>query len=488
MNKLPKHFLILFTSTLIVTAAFAQNQREDFNAAKLHLANHKLQEAIPILEKLWAADPKNANLNYLLGLCYVKEDKEIQKAVGLLEEASKLYVTDYQSGSNKERRAPEYVYYYLTIAYAKNGQCEEALGALNKFYQVYSFSDEYYLVDGQKWVRECNLEKNGEKSLELASGISEEEEALNLPLEEEPVEEVEVKKLDEEVVKLEKEEPASEPLDQAKPGVEEKKELEPTTGPEIAEVEEEVMETRLTDEEKAGQEIIEEIKERREPQMKERLIPFSDWENLRTREINYTTLSSQYGVQVAALIDLKPTREFEDLKNVEVYVDENGIFRYVIGRFPYRGQAESLRDKLIEKGYKDAFIVDINQPAYTEEVLGIGAANIDWHIEGDVDYRVQIGAFAALLPSTIAEKYLEVGGIREYHQNGLTILTVTGFDTYAKAVTHRDMLKEKGIEDAFIVAFNRGIKIPLREAIEYTAKQPFDNPSAKDKKSRKADF
>ena len=53
--------LILFTSTLVVTAAFAQNQREDFNAAKLHLANHKLQEAIPILEKLWGADPKNAN-------------------------------------------------------------------------------------------------------------------------------------------------------------------------------------------------------------------------------------------------------------------------------------------------------------------------------------------------------------------------------------------------------------------------------------------
>lgn len=504
MIKLPKHLLILFTSTLVVTAVFAQNQREDFNAAKLHLANHKLQEAIPILEKLWGADPKNANLNYLLGLCYVKEDKEIQKAVGLLEEASKLYVTDYQSGSNKERRAPEYVYYYLTIAYAKNGQCEKALGALNKFYQVYSYSDEYYLVDGQKWVRECNLEKNGEESLELASEVTEEEEALEPPVEEEPVEEVEEKKLDEEVVKSQKEDPAPEPVDEPTPEVEEKKEpepkvepkpdpipepkVEPTPEPEIAEVKEEVMETELTEEEKAGQEIIEEIKERREPQMKERLIPFSDWENLRTREINYTTLSSQYGVQVAALIDLKPTREFEDLKNVEVYVDENGIFRYVIGRFPYRGQAESLKDKLIEKGYKDAFIVDINQPTYAEEVLGIGASNIDWHIEGDVDYRVQIGAFAALLPSTIAEKYLEVEGIREYHQNGLTILTVTGFDTYAKAVTHRDMLKEKGIEDAFIVAFNRGIKIPLREAIEYTAKQPIETPNVNDKKSRKADF
>ena len=53
-------------------------EKDNFNQAKLHLANHKLNQAIPILENLWKSDPNNANLNYLLGLCYVKEDTKIK--------------------------------------------------------------------------------------------------------------------------------------------------------------------------------------------------------------------------------------------------------------------------------------------------------------------------------------------------------------------------------------------------------------------------
>ncbi|GAB5539483.1 MAG: hypothetical protein Salg2KO_15860 [Salibacteraceae bacterium] len=460
MKNVSKSALVLVLGLALITTAQAQDRSEDFNSAKLHLANHKLQSAIPILEKLWKSDPQNANLNYLLGLCYVKEDHNIPESVKLLETASNIYTTDYQSGSNKERRAPEYVYYYLTIAYAKDGQCEKALGALNKFYQVYTYNDEYYLVDGQKWVRECNLGKVEEDPVpEVAEEIMEE------AAEEEPVAVLtnEPKVQEEEVIadsaRVEEVDVASTPQDSLK-----------------------------LEEEKAGQEIMAEIKERKEPKIKERLIPFNDWSNLRTREINYTTLSSQYGVQVAALIDLKPTREFEDLKNVEVYVDENGVFRYVIGRFPYRGQAESLKEKIIELGYKDAFIVDINRPDYSEEVLGLGTSNIDWHIDGKVDYRVQIGAFAALVPSAVAMKYLEVEGIKEYEQNGLTILTVPGFDSYDKAVIYRESLKEKGIDDAFVVAFNRGLKIPLKEAKEYTEQAKREELSEPIKKRKKADF
>lgn len=408
-------------------SAQGEASADNFNQAKLHLANHKLSQAIPILEKLWKEDPNNANLNYLLGLCYVKEDVQISKAVELLEAASSIYTKNYASGSNRERRAPEYVYYYLTIAYSKNEQCEEALRALNKFYQVYSYQDEYYLVDGQKWVRECNREQQEEPETE--------QEQL--------------------MVRTGEDETPEEPAE----AVEETPTL--------------VAATPETEEQKASKEIMAEvIQERVEPQIKERLIPFSDWENLRTKEINYTTLSSQYGIQVAALIELKPTRDFEKLKNVEVYVDENGIFRYVIGRFPYRKQAESLLEKIRERGYKDAFIVDVNQPLYNKEVLGLGTENINWHIEGKVSFRVQVGAFAALVPSVVAEKYLEVDDIRENQQNELTILTVGNFATYEKAAAYREELKTKGLEDAFVVAFNMGNKIPLKEAKEYTESHP----------------
>ena len=457
-----KKVAVLTLLSLIGFAGFSQEKpNNNFNQAKLHLANHKLNQAIPILQTLWKNDPGNANLNYLLGLCYVKEDVSIPESVELLETASKIYATDYASGSSKERRAPEYVYYYLTIAYSKNGQCEKALRSLNKFYQVYTYNDEYYLVDGQKWVRECNLGRPEEEVQEeepLVAEVAEEKVSEEVPVEEPVIEE----------------EPKEIPIEE-KP---------------VEVIDEKPAPIELTPEQKEGEEILAEVrKERIEPKIKERLIPFDDWENLRTRDVNYTTLTSQYGVQVAALIDLKPTRDFTDLKNVEVYVDENGIFRYVIGRFPYRKQAESLKDKLIETGYKDAFIVDINQPDYNKEVLGIGKSNINWHMGGKVDFRVQVGAFTALVPSAVASKYLEIDGIREYQQNGLTILTVGSFKDYESAAKYRDELKEMGIDDAFIVAFNMGNKISLKEAKDYVEQnKPAEAPEEEKGKKKKADF
>lgn len=434
--------LALSLVLLIGSSAIAQDQDNNFNKAKLHLANHKLNQAIPILEKLWAKDPANANLNYLLGLCYVKEDMQIPKSVELLETASSIYTSEYESGTKTERRAPEYVYYYMTIAYSKNGQCEEALRSLNKFYQVYTYNDEYYLVDGQKWVRECNLdrkeeeEKPDEAIASVESAATENDEASDETIEQTPA---------------------------------------------------------LSKEQEASLEIAQEIKtERNEPQIKERLIPFDDWDELRTREVNYTTMTSLYGIQVAALIDLKPTRDFENLNNVEVYVDENGIFRYVIGRFPYKKQAESLLAKIRERGYEDAFIVDVNRPNYEQEVLGVGAENINWHIQGSVDFRVQVGAFRTIVSSSVAEKYLEVDGIKENQQNDLVILTVGNFAQYDQAAAYREELKSIGIEDAFVVSFNLGNKIPLKEAKEFAEanqkKQSDTHQDAGAKKKARADF
>lgn len=442
LRKLVLPLLVLFS---LSASSQDDPKGQNFNEAKIALANHKLNQAIPILEKLWSSDQSNANLNYLLGLCYVKEDVNLNKAVEMLETASSIYTSDYSAGSSKERRAPEYVYYYLTIAYSKTGKCEEALRSLNKFYQVYSYSDEYYLVDGQKWVRECNLEKKEEPEVETP-----------------PVAVVEPKI----------EQPSEETTEVIEP---------------------EVIEKPKSEEQKAREAIVAEvIQEKTAPQIKERLIPFSDWENLRTKEVSFTSLNSQYGIQIAALVDLKPTRQFDNVKNVEVYVDENGIFRYVIGRFLYRQQAESLLKKIREQGYGDAFIVDINQPYYNKEVLGIGSDNIDWHLDGKVDFRVQVGAFTTIVSGAVAEKYLAIEGIKENQQNSLTVLTVGSYPTYEDAAKYREELKSQGIDDAFVVAFNRGNKVSLKEAKDFVEKSgitPENESNLEESTKRKrADF
>ena len=54
---------------------------------------------------------------------------------------------------------------------------------------------------------------------------------------------------------------------------------------------------------------------------------------------------------------LKPdASEFKGIKNVEEYV-HNGIYKYLSGTTDSYAEAKVIRDKVIEFGFKDAFIV-----------------------------------------------------------------------------------------------------------------------------------
>ncbi|MCF8460334.1 MAG: hypothetical protein K9G46_06395 [Flavobacteriales bacterium] len=187
-----------------------------------------------------------------------------------------------------------------------------------------------------------------------------------------------------------------------------------------------------------------------------------------TREVNYTTASILYGVQVSASITPTYTTEFKGLKNVGVYVDENKIYRYVIGNLTFRSQAEELLNEVKANGYPDAFIVDINQPdTYGEEVMSLNKMSITPQLKGKVEFRVQIGAFAETLPKDLRKFYFEVDKLKEVRENDLTILTAGKFDTYAEAQQHRDMLKQQGLGDAFVTAFNQKKRVPVNVALKY---------------------
>ncbi len=192
-----------------------------------------------------------------------------------------------------------------------------------------------------------------------------------------------------------------------------------------------------------------------------------------TREVNYTTTSILYGVQVSASITPTYTTEFKGLKNVGVYVDENKVYRYVIGNLTFRSQAEELLEEVRANGYPDAFIVDINQPAtYGAEVMSLNNTSITPQLKGKVEFRVQIGAFAETLPKDLRKSYFEVDKLKEVRENDLTILTAGKFDTYAEAQQHRDQLQQQGMSDAFVTAFNQKKRVPVSVAIKYLDQEP----------------
>jgi len=151
-------------------------------------------------------------------------------------------------------------------------------------------------------------------------------------------------------------------------------------------------------------------------------------------------------------------------------VDENGVFRYVIGNFVLRSQAMKLLEEVRGAGYNDAFVVDINRKDDDRFSTGVTAVDfepIHFKVRGKIDYRVQIGAFKEMMPDEISKLFLEIDGIEEYRQKDLTILTVGRYENYEVANQYKDELVAKGYADAFVVAFNYNQKISLRQAADY---------------------
>ena len=447
-------FIALFAIIVSFNSAQAQAQKflEEFKQVKLHLANHKEDLAIPILEELLKVDKGNSNIAYLLGYCYVKQEKNIDRAIRLLEKASRSYSEEYDPTSLNEKRVSEYVFYYLIIAYSLDGQCDEAKSKLNKFYEIYSYYDEWYLIEGQKWLRECGTKNWRDKEDSTKEEVVEK-------LSELPIENTEsVESLSQEVAKVDSKPKAIETIDQ------------PENNP---------FKDRLM--------MVEEDKETNtyKPVPVDR-----EKTGVVTKTIKYSTSSILYGVQVAAFIEPKFTRDFPNLKNVDVYIDQNGVFRYVIGRFSYKTQAEKLLEYVKAANYSDAFIVDINGDKYSEEVVTIGDESINRRITGKVDFRVQIGAFKEQIPEHLARQYLIIDKIKETKVNDFTVLSIGSFRSYGDAAEYRDKIQIIGVEDAFIVAFNYDRKIPIDEAeqflIQERLKQLDEIGASKKKKKRPA--
>lgn len=185
-----------------------------------------------------------------------------------------------------------------------------------------------------------------------------------------------------------------------------------------------------------------------------------------TQKLEYTTKTPLYGVQIGSNLNPSPTSNFGDVKNVDVFIDNEGIIRYVVGHFAYQNQAENLLTSLQEKGFKDAFVVNVNnERKYSNEVISVNNVNLRAKVSGKINFYVQLGAFKDTIPSHLVEAYSEIDDVQEIKNDDLTVMLVGEFEKYQEAVNKKDRIQLNGFEDAFIVAYHRGKKISLEEAI-----------------------
>lgn len=383
----------------------SKDQQEDdfqtnFNIAKQHLSQRRIEKAIPYLRYLHKEFPSNANLKYLIGLCYAELNIVNPTTIKLLEDASKRSSLDYDPNSLTEERVPIYVYYYLCLAYAQNNMCEESENARDNFAEVYPYDDPYYLKESSNWIKKCREmeEKPEQDTLPEFPDFK--------PFASKPV------------IK----EDSSQPVDRAK-----KEEVDSIAG-------------------------------------KNYIYP----SHVVTKHIEYSTEFPLYGVQLGAFKEVVPVSRFKDLKNVEAFMDRDGLIRYVIGHFGIYSQAESLLEVIKKKGYPDAFVVNVNNARkFADEVISIDNVNIRSTLKGKVEYKVQLGAFKEDVPPEMAEMYLRIEGIEEIRDDKMTYLTVGNFNTYEEAKAYQQGIRDTGISDAFVIALNNGKKIPLQRANDY---------------------
>lgn len=190
-----------------------------------------------------------------------------------------------------------------------------------------------------------------------------------------------------------------------------------------------------------------------------------------TQYQEYSTPSPLWGVQVGSFSKFVPVGDFNDIKNVDAFIDKNGKVRYVVGSFVFIHQAETLLKVLQESGYKDAFIVDVNkEKRFDERIITVNNISIKNDIRGKVHFRCQIGAFRDTIPREMAEKYVKIDGIVENKEGDLTLLSVGKFDTYEEAQVYKKELEKIEINDAFVVAYNYEKKISIKQAKAYQEK------------------
>ena len=131
-----RHSALLFTFFMLCQYGFTQpegNFRELFLYAESEFLFEEYAEALPTYLRLNKQYPDNDNVNYKIGVCYLNDPYEKDKAIGFLEKAILNINPKFKENSFKETGAPLEAYFYLGNAYRINDQLPKAIETYELF-------------------------------------------------------------------------------------------------------------------------------------------------------------------------------------------------------------------------------------------------------------------------------------------------------------------------------------------------------------------
>ncbi len=131
-----RHSALLFLFIMLAQYVFTQSEsnfREMFLYAESEFLFEEYAEALPNYLRLNKQYPDNDNINFKLGVCYLNDTYEKDKAISFLEKAVQNINPKYKENSFKETGAPMEANFYLGNAYRINNELNRAIETYKHF-------------------------------------------------------------------------------------------------------------------------------------------------------------------------------------------------------------------------------------------------------------------------------------------------------------------------------------------------------------------
>jgi len=169
MKHLISCLLICSTVLTAVGQEYGSSKfKQKFNKADALVFDGSYMEAVVLLEDLYAYDTTNANLNYLLGVCYLMGKTNHALAIKRLENATRNVSLEYSEANAKERKAPGLAYYYLGKAYHFKNQFDRAV---SNYYNYRSFIEMDDVVTYNKVRLQIRYAENATELIKKPVGV-----------------------------------------------------------------------------------------------------------------------------------------------------------------------------------------------------------------------------------------------------------------------------------------------------------------------------
>lgn len=129
-------FIVIFFISTPVHAQIKSEDKNDYLDADYFFYIKEYNKALDILLTLRTTYSNHANINYLIGVCYILGSNDATKALPYLESASKDVSENYRPGDLKYPGAPSDVWLFYGDALHSNNQFEEASKAYHNFLEL----------------------------------------------------------------------------------------------------------------------------------------------------------------------------------------------------------------------------------------------------------------------------------------------------------------------------------------------------------------